>query len=178
MIVKTLRQTWLLFITLVTLLFTNLSCVIFDSRYSDILEEARSENIHFAFMKLQDYLRGNPDSRHTAKIKFAICEYYFEIKDYRDAIRKLSEFIIGYPRDQGINPAKALLYKSLLEYQQEGRLLEKIKENFFSKSLFLTFSETKTKHYRSLFNNDYKIVDYIDRIEVFKNNELILKITP
>lgn len=165
--------------TVIIFMLINLSCTTTpDLHYKEAMKEIKSGNIDFAFMELKTYLRENPDSIHTREIRFAICEYYFQIKDYRDAIYKLMDYIIDYPQDASTIPAKALLYKGLLEYNKEPELLQKLKESFFSKSLFLIFSETKTKNYKSLLNNTYKIIDYIDRVEIFRNNDLILKITP
>lgn len=162
------------------LIFINLSCITStqDSQYYDALKEAKSGNADFAFMKLNNYLRENPDSIHTQEIRFAIGEYYFQIKDYRDAIYKLTDYIKDYPKDESIIFAQAILYKILLEYKKEPQLIQNLKENFFSKSLFLIFSESKAKYYKSILNNTYKIVDYVDKIEIFKNNGLFLKITP
>lgn len=164
----------------IILVFLNLSCVtsIKDTRYCDAWEEARSGNIDFAFMKLNNYLREYPGTIHTKEIRFAICEYYFQIKDYRDAVYKLSEYIKDYPDDKTAIFAQALLYKIILEDNQQPHLIEKMKESFFSKSLFLIFSESKIKSYNSILNNTYEIADYVDKIEIFKNNDLFLKITP
>ncbi len=107
-----------------------------------------------------------------------MCEYYVQIKDYRDAINELTKYIIDYPESKNSVIARIILYKTILDYNVEPSLLEKLKEQFFSKSLFLVFSDSKIKYYNSILNNTYKIVDYVDRIEIFKNDELFLKITP
>ena len=91
---------------------------------------------------------------------------------------KLSEYIKDYPDDKTAIFAQALLYKIILEGNQQPQLIEKMKENFFSKSLFLIFSKSKIKSYNSILNNTYEIADYVDKIEIFKNNGLFLKITP
>lgn len=165
---------------LITLIFVNLSCATLtrESDYYRILKEIRSTNIAFSFIKLKDYLREHPNSIYKAEIKFAMIEYYFQIKDYRDAVSELTEYIMDYSEGKNTIFAKAILYKILLEYKDEPLLLEKLKETFFSKSLFLIFSDVKAKCYRSILNNTYKVIDYVDKIEVFKNDEPFLKITP
>lgn len=167
------------FVTII-LIFINLSCItpVRDSQYYDCLKEVKAGNIDFAFMKLNNYLRENPASIHIKEIRFAIAEYYFQIKDYSDAIYKLIAYIKDYQGEESVIFAQALLYRILLEYKQTPELVEKIREKFFSKSLFLIFSDSKIKYYKSILNNTYKIVDYIDKIEVFKNNDPFLKITP
>jgi tetratricopeptide (TPR) repeat protein len=164
---------------IIILIFINLSCgTPALVRYQDALRDARSGNIDFAFLKLKNYLLEYPDSSHTKEIKFAIGEYYLQVQDFRDAIYKLSDYIKDYTGDGSIIFAQALLYKALLEYKKEPQLIEKIKESFFSKSLFLFFSKSKTKYHKSILNNTYKILNYLDKIEILRNNEIILKITP
>jgi len=158
----------------------NLSCVTSaeQNRYREIIREAKTGNIDFAFVKLNSYLKEFPDSLHIAQARFAVCEYYFQIKDYRSAIYKLRDYIIDFPEKEATIFAQLLLYKILSEYKKEPALTEKIKESFFSKSVFFVFSDAKVKYYKSSLNNIYRILNYVDKIEVFKNNDLFLKITP
>ncbi len=165
---------------ILALILINLSCVTANSerQYRVILKEIRSGDFGFSFIKLKNYLREYPDSIHKPEIIFAMAEYFFQIKDYHDSIDELTRYILDYPEDKGRVFAQAILYKIFLEYKDEPLLSEAIKESFFSKSLFLVFSESKIKYYTSALNNAYKIVEYVDKIEVFKNNEPFFKITP
>lgn len=162
------------------LAFLSLSCAVLnrDIQYYEAVEETKAGNINFAFLRLKSYIRDNPDSIYAPQARFAICEYYIENNNYRDAIEHLARYILDYPEEKNIVFAEALLYKTLMEYKGEPQFVEKIKEKLFSKSIFLLFSDSKIKRYKSIFNNTYKIVDYIDKIEVFKNDGLFLKITP
>ena len=164
----------------IILIFINLSCITStsDTRYRDILKDVKSGNIDFAFLKLDNYLQEYPQSLHTPQIRFAICEYYFQSKSYRNAIYKLSDYIKDYPEDEVTIFAQMLLYKILSEYQKEPLLIERIKEDIFAKPVFLIFSDSKVKDYKSALNNVYRIVSYVDKIEVFRNNDLFLKVTP
>lgn len=143
-----------------------------------MLKDARQENIDFSFMKLRSYLRENPKTQHAEEIRLGLAEYYFRIRDYNDAINELTRYISDYHSGKNVIFAYILLYKIILEYKDEPQLLEKLKEKFFSKSLFLIFSDSKTRHYKSVLNNTYKIVEHIDRTEVFFNNELFFKAVP
>jgi len=164
----------------IILIFISLSCASLarENLYYDALREIKYGNTDFAFMKLNNYLRECPDSIHTQKIRFAIAEYYFQIQDHHDAIYRLTEYIKDYQEDKSTVFAWALLYKIISDYNKEPLLIEKIKEKFFAKSLFLIFSDSKVKHYRSILNNTYKIAEYVNKIEISKNDELLLKITP
>lgn len=165
---------------IIILLLINVSCVSTDNeyRYCEAMTDVKNGKIDFAFIKLTDYLRDNPQSPRSEKIKFAIAEYYLQINNYHDAILALSAFINEYPKDRNTVFAKALLYNAVKEYQKDTPLTERIKKEFFSSSIFLTFSEAKIKEYKSILNNTYKIAEYIDKIEIFKNNDLLFEITP
>ena len=162
------------------LVLLNLSCATSagQDRYNEITRDAKAGNIDFAFVKLNSYLKEFPDSIHVAEARFAVCEYYFQIKDYRSAIYKLRDYIMDFPEEEATIFAQLLLYKILSEYKKEPALIEKIKESLFSKSVFLVFSDAKVKYYKSSLNNIYRILNYVDKIEVFRNNEPFLKITP
>jgi len=165
---------------IITLVFINLSCATLnrEDEYCSILKEARRGETDFAFIKLKDYLREKPETTHKTGIRFAMCEYYLQTNNYRDAISELTKYIIDYPEDKSTVFARAILYKILIEYNGDPLVIEKLKKVFFSNYLFLAFSKSKAKSYTSIFNNTYKIIEYVDKIEVFKNNALFLKITP
>jgi len=149
-----------------------------NNLYQDAMEDTKSGNYDFAYMKLKQYLRKKPNSAHVTEVKFAIIEYYFQTRNYRLAIEDLTKYITGYPNEKNTVFAQAILYKILSDYDEESPLLEKMRETFFSKSIFLIFSDSKTKSYTSLFDNEYEIVDYVDKIEVFKNKGLLFEIKP
>ena len=152
---------------IITLIFFNISCVSLkkDNYYLDIIKEAKSGSIDFAFMKMRNYLKDNPDSKYVPEIKFSIIEYYFQINNYNEAISELSAYLNSYPQEQNSVFAYALLYKIILKYKKD------------SKALFLVFAESKSKQYRSALNNTYKIVNYLDKIEIFRNGELFFEIS-
>ncbi len=156
-----------------------LSCAaITSNNYNEAREDIKSKNIDFAFVKLSSYIRENPNSSHAPDIKFAIIEYYFQTGNYRLAMDELAKYITGYPAEKNTVFAQAILYKILSQYKADSPLREKLKEAFFSKSIFLVFSDSKIKSYASILGNKYQIVDYVDRVEVFKNKELIFEIKP
>lgn len=165
-------------LALIFISLANLSCATFNSGYYEALDDIKSGNTDFAFLKLKSYLNENPYSVYAPRIKFAIAEYYLQLKDYRDAIGQITEFLLEYPEEKNTAFAEALLYKALTEYKDAPQITEKIKKDFFSNPLFLIFSDSRIKRYKSILNNTYKIVDYVDRIEVFRNDEIILKVTP
>lgn len=158
------------FLLIVILVFFNISCATGP--------KIKNDNPDIAFIQLKSYLNGHPNSPHTRKVKFGLAEYYFQINDYKDAIEALTSYISDYTPDRSTAFAYFMLYKIISENYQNGGILQKIKEKFFSKSMFLMFGEAKTHSYKSIFNNTYKAYEHIDRIEVYKNNEIFLQLTP
>ena len=168
------------FLVLVLALIS-ISCATFSQenvRYREALRESSSGNMFFAFMKFDKYLEDYPGSIHSQQVRFAVCEYLVDVKNYNSAIRKLKEYIQEYPNDKSTLFAKALLYLSISRYNSETELIEKIKQDFFSKSLLLVFSDSKSNSYTSILKNTYKIVDYLDRVEFLKNDFLFLTVSP
>lgn len=104
-----------------------------------------------------------------------MAEYYFRINDHKDAIEELTAYISDYSPDKSTVFAYFLLYKIISENYKNTDILQKIKDKFFSRALFLMFGEAKTHSYKSIFDNTYKAYEHIDKIEVYKNNELFLQ---
>ncbi|RKY31327.1 MAG: hypothetical protein DRP74_05150 [Candidatus Omnitrophota bacterium] len=183
-----------LYLTVLVLIFSSLSCAAVSNKISDgiysvrlknkeplffeALQDAKAGNKDFAIMKFAEFLRMNPNTIYAKDIKFAIAEYNLEAKNYVGAIPQLAAFIEEYPEGTRTMLARALLYKALSDYGEETMTEEYMTEHFFAKCLFLIFSESKARYYVSILDNVYKIVDYIDKVKIFKNDELYLEITP
>ncbi len=161
------------------LIFASLSCsAILDPKYSQIREDVKAGQDDFAFLKLKEYAEENPKSPRLREIEFAIGEYYFQVHDYRNAIVQLSDYISKYPDAQNTIFAQAMVYRALDKYTDEPALTQRLKEKLFAKPVFLIFTASKNKTYKSILGNTYETVDYVDKIEVFKNGEPIIAIKP
>ncbi|MEW6101782.1 MAG: outer membrane protein assembly factor BamD [Candidatus Omnitrophota bacterium] len=158
----------------------NLSCLSTgaERRYQEAIKEAEEGNTNVAFLILKDYLNEFPQTPYGKDIRFALAEHYIDMQAYRDAIKELKSYLTDYPEDKTMVFVRALIYKILKEYQPDPELIESIESLFFSKSIFLSFSSSKTYTYKSLLNNTYKAVDYIDRITILKNDEILLEVSP
>jgi hypothetical protein len=166
---------------IILLIFFNLACATIipaEKEYYNIVKEIRTGSADFAFMKMRGFAREYPKSIYEPKVRFAIAEYYFQTRNYPDAINAIISYITDYPDDKSTIFAYAVLYKIISEHRGNPELLEKLKEKFFSKPLFLIFSEAKIKSYNSILNNKYKIAEYVEKVEIFKNNELFCAVTP
>lgn len=153
-----------------------------SARYDKAIRHIKANQPDFAFMEFRSILRDFPKSSLREKSIFAMAEYYYNNKMYYDAILNFTGYINDYPDSKANVFAKAYLLKIMEEIKdpawEEIRMLEKVKEDFFSKPMFLLFAEYKETSYRSALRNKFKIRYYIDNIEVYRNGQLFVKIIP
>jgi outer membrane protein assembly factor BamD (BamD/ComL family) len=151
-------------------------------RYDKAVRCIKLKQPDFAFMEFKSILRDFPESPLAQKSMFAIAEYCYDHKMYYDAILNFTEYINNNPRSKADVFAKAYLLKIMEEIKdptwEEKRMLEKAKEDFFSKPLFLLSSKYKETSYKSVARNEFRIRYYIDKAEVYRNGQLFVKITP
>lgn len=141
------------------------------------VETARFGDKDFAFMYFRMFLRGHPKSELAEGALFSLGEYYFEVFDYYDTKKTFSRFIASYPK----SVAKIFALAYLLEVaRDEGNqdLEEKLtKEIVTSKQLSLLFSEFKKHTYTSSFSKKYTAIFFIDKVEIYVDEEFFSKIS-
>ena len=100
---------------------------------------------------------------------------------YYDAVKGFTEYIKNYPDSKANVFAMAYLLKITEDIKdptlEEKKMFDKIKQDLFSKPLFLLFRGYKETSYKSPSRNKFKIRYYIDNIEVYRNGKLFIKIT-
>lgn len=170
-------------IFIIITLFSICSCATLSESgriYERALSNIKLNNLDGAFFDLRELARDYPNSPYSKKVRFAIAEYYFLKNDYYDSIEEFSLFLGDFPNSPEALFAKAILYKIISEINDQNlmELSSKIRKQFFSKPIILIFSEYKTKSFNTLLGSRYAIKDYVDRVEIFKDNELFLKIEP
>jgi len=151
------------------------------AQYKEALRLIREKKHDFAFMELRSILKDFPKSRYAQDALFGVAEYCYEHNMHYDAIKGFTEYINMYPDSKAVIFAKAYLLKIMDKIknptEEEKNALESIKRDFFSGPLFLLFSEYKETSYKSPFLNRFKIRYYFDNIEIYRNDEIFLKIT-
>lgn len=151
------------------------------ARYNEAVRYIKAKQPDFAFMGFRDIVRDFPKSGFAQKAVFAIAEYYYDHRMYYDAIRSFTGYINDYPGSKANTFAKVYLLKITQEIKdptpEETKLFEDLRTDFFSKPLFLLFSEYKETSYRSPSQNKFKIRYYIDNVEVYRNGQPFIKIT-
>lgn len=136
----------------------------------------------FAFMGFRSIARDFPDSPLAERAIFAMAEYYYDNKMYYDAIKNFTWCAKNYSDLKANVIAKAYLFKIIKEIKdpasEEKEMAEDIKKEFFSKSVFLLFSEYKKTSYRSALLNKFRIKHYADNIDVYRNDQPFLTLEP
>lgn len=161
------------------------SCASFNSAdrlYQDSKIFVREGKPDFAFMSFNELLRQSPDYRHAQEVKFAIAEYYYDRGDYKNSLREFVNFIKVYKTSKLTVFAKAFLYKIIndVEWMQSSdavSVAQEIKKEFFSKPAFFVFSEFKEKKMVSLLSNKYILKEYVDKIDIFRNDKIFLSVS-
>jgi len=147
------------------------------SLYRSALEEVKLKRPDFAFMFFNSILKSYPNSKYTPLALFAAAEYCFQKGDYYDAAMSLRRFISEYPRARA--KLFALAYILEIAHMQNNQkaidAFEKEIISFSKNSQF--FKKRKIYKYKSPFSNIYKAIFFEDKIEIYFNNKLLVKIS-
>lgn len=149
--------------------------------YENALRYIKEKQYDFALMEFRAIIREHPESKHARESLFAVGEYFYMEGAHYEAIKHFSEYLRRYPDSKAAIFARAYLLKIIQDIEnaggQEKGIAENIEMEFFSQPVFLLFSEYKEVSYKSAFQNKFKIRYYIDKIEIYRNGTLFLKIT-
>lgn len=176
-------------------LIVMLWCCVFSScgtfsKSADFARQARYEaqqgNYSTAFLRLRALLINDPHSPYAPGAIFSTGEYYYQQKDYTDAILTLYQYIKDYPKDDGRIFAELIIYKISTEIKtdrkiriKERELIASIEKKIFSKPMFfLFFEQVKSYTYRSVLGNVYTAFDYVDKVIIKRNGQHFLEISP
>ncbi|MBU1086780.1 MAG: outer membrane protein assembly factor BamD [Candidatus Omnitrophica bacterium] len=125
----------------------------------------------FAFIQFHSLLRLSTNSPYYQDALFATGEYYFACANYYDAYTSFSKFVELYPQSEALPFAVVYLLK-MEQMQSQDSEYDLKKKVITFKQLSLLFSEYKEYPYQSPMGLKYKAVYFIDRLEVYINEEL------
>lgn len=152
------------------------------ARYTEAVRCIKAKQPDFAFMKFRGVIRDFPESPLAQKSIFAMAEYYYDCGMYRDAINNFTLCAKDCSDLKASVIAKAYILKIIKDMKKPGleekRTAEDMKREFFSKSLFLVFSEYKKTSYRSASLNKFRIKHHAGNIDVYRNDQLFLTVEP
>jgi len=147
------------------------------SLYLQATRAARSGKIDFAFMNFRKLLNEYPESKYRQQALFGTGEYYFSIGDYEDAVQSFNKFINSYPESEAKSFAIAYLLH-IAKRKGEETVVEKLEKELIgfqqSSLLFRDFEELQ---YLSPLYKNYKALNFIDKIEIYIDNEIFAKIS-
>ena len=130
----------------------------------------------YAFMCFRSIINSSSRSKFYKEALFSTGEYYYSMGDYRNADRSFSSFLDTYPKDEAFPFAIAYMLR-IDEQMQISKTTEGLRKKLITfKQLSLLFSEFKELTYKSPLNLHYKAIYFIDRIEMYINEDLFEKI--
>ena len=137
---------------------------------------ARKGEIDFAFSYFDMIVRTHPESRYFEDSLFVIGEYHFSNGDMNSAKKTFEQFIESYPESEA--KLFALIHLFIMaEKQGKKDIAEDLKKEIISfKQVSLFFRDSEQIEYSSAFSTNYKAVYFIDRIEIFINEDSFAKI--
>jgi uncharacterized protein HemY len=129
----------------------------------------------FAFLELNAMVREYPNDSRTPAASFALAEYYFEQLDYMEA-RKILEEILAKP-SKSVTDLLAQIYllkiaEATKSDTEKNEREERLKEILSSKRFFMLFGKKATKKWSSPLGNRFKFAEAVDKMEIFRNDEL------
>jgi TolA-binding protein len=144
--------------------------------YASAVNEARAGNFEFSFLHLHSLISSYPQSKYLENALFAMGEYHFKNNNFADAADSFSELLEKFPDSQSTVFALAYLLKIAQARQAENlpANLEKAIATFHKISL--VFKNFKEFSYNSAFWNKYKAFYYIDKVELYKDDELFARV--
>lgn len=174
------------YLIIFTLILTLTSCANQSASgrlYHDAKVFAKEGRKDFAFLSLNEILRQNPNDRFAPEAIFGIAEYYYDTANYSQAVKEFAGLLKKYKSSKLGIFARAYLYKMIsdvkwLQSKDAVELAEAIKKEFFSKSAFFVFSEFKEVKAVSVLSNKYVLKEYVDKIDIFRNDKLFLSVSP
>lgn len=181
-----MKKIFHIIILLILFVFTfginNLSADTASSKYQEAVRLVKNKEYDFAFLAFRSVVREYPQSKYAQEALFALGEYYYFIKSYGEADRTFNEYISKYSDSREAIFARVYLWK-IIEHsdkvpQRKKEALDKLTAYFFSKPLFLLFSEYKELSYLSPLENKLVIRHYVDKIEVYRNGQIFAQFTP
>ncbi|MFA4991790.1 MAG: outer membrane protein assembly factor BamD [Candidatus Omnitrophota bacterium] len=148
--------------------------------YAKAIKAIKEKQYDYAFMQFRAIVRDYPGTKYTQRAMFGTGEYFYNSNMHYEAIEAFSDYIRRYPdSDAGIFARAYLLNiaETIARPTEEDKaMVDGMKKEFFSKPVFLLFSEYKEFSYKSVFGNSFEIRYYLDIIEVYRNGQIFIKI--
>ncbi len=147
-----------------------------DVKWNEAVSSAKQAEYDFAFMDFNTILELYPHSRYGPAAEFAIGEYYFLENNLPMASDEFLDFYAKYPQHEEALIALAYLYKIAQTRHLPEEMKKYRKKAASFRQLTFIFNNNKYFKYRSGFQHRYKLVYYIDKVELYDNNKLFTEV--
>ncbi len=135
-------------------------------------ESIKKGQLDFAFSDLHFLVSLYPDSKHYESALFSLGEYYYDVGDYYNALKRFNEILCINPESE----AKIFIKLYLMEIAKNTGKADRVnalkKEIVANEQLSLLFRDFKEYIYKSTLMRDYKAIYYIDKIEFYIDEKL------
>jgi outer membrane protein assembly factor BamD (BamD/ComL family) len=147
-----------------------------DLKWQDAIVSAKQGDYDFAFMDFQSFLEEYPESRHCVAAQFALGEYYFLQNNLPMASNAFKNVYSQYPQHQEALIALAYLFK-IAEIQKHSADIKDYRSKAASfRQLTFIFNDKKSFKFLSGFQRKHKLVYYINKVELYVNDELFTEV--
>ena len=147
-----------------------------DILWGKAVELAKQGQMDLAFINFRMLVDVYPDFPKTPTAQLDLGEYYFLQNNYPLAAQEFQNFSTKYPKRQESLIALSYLYKIAQINGQKQSMQEHQKRIVASHQAVFIFKDSKSLEYVSGFQRKYKLVFYIDKLEVFANGKLFVTV--
>ncbi len=164
-------------------IFLIVLCFFSASAFSDTtvfykgVRAAYSGRLDFAFMFFRSFLQSYPRSKLAQDAIFALGEYYYFTNNPTMSARHFNRVIVQYPTSKAKIFACAYLLNMAQRSKNEDAERSLKREIVTAHNLSLVFSKYKRYIYESPFNKKYKALYYMDRVQIYINDDLFTEIS-
>jgi outer membrane protein assembly factor BamD (BamD/ComL family) len=135
--------------------------------YSQGKKSARHGKIDFAFLSFDRLVRKFPHSKFANEALFAVGEYYFFLRDYRNAKIAFTRLASDYP-DSEISVFTFAYLLKLAKREDDKEMIKELEDKIIGfKQVRLVFKDSKEYEYTSALFKKYKVVYFIDKVEIY-----------
>lgn len=144
--------------------------------YYKAVKLARDKQLDFAFSYLDMVVNIYPNSKFFEDSLFSCGEYYFISGDSNSA-KNIFEKFVGLLPDSKAKPFALVYLLKIAEGEKKQDIIEALQKQIISfKQVSLVFRDFKEYSYLSALDKEYRIVYFIDRVEIYIDGDLFAKI--
>jgi len=143
-----------------------------DLEWKEATGLAKQGENDFAFMDFKNILDVYPNTRYSLAAAFALGEYYFLQNNLPMASDEFKHFYAQYPQHEEALIALAYLFK-IAQIQNRPQDMDQYRNKVATfRQLTFIFNDKKSFKFFSGFQRKYKLVYYINKVELYANGKL------